>query len=203
MLSITLKTEGDEVIGRKMDRYDHALGDLRPMLQNVGEQILEEEEDIFAHQGAWRGRMRWRQLSAAYRAAKAKIAAGRPILTLTGAMRDSLTKKGAKGNVFQVGRTRLFVGSSLKTGFVKKQAYKRGRISQQGNVIRFKRGHAGMRKRSVWNLAFLHAAGTSQTRYSPTKGSYRITMPKRPPMTVVSAQLEDWLDIVEDYVDAE
>lgn len=89
-----------------------SIADLRPLYEEVLEPAFyAEREEDFASQGARVGG--WIELEERYRAWKAIHYPGKPILQLTGALKDSLTKQGATGQVRRIDGRSMEIGTDL------------------------------------------------------------------------------------------
>lgn len=90
MVVIEINTIGDERFVRGFNRYAEDVQDWRPAFERIYENFLDIERRTFRAQGY---PARWKRLSPAYAAWKAKHYPGKPILQKTGRLMRSLTAK--------------------------------------------------------------------------------------------------------------
>lgn len=111
MLRLTAEARTERALGF-FGEMRRSVTDLRPLFEEVLEPAFyAEREQDFASQGARVGG--WRELEASYREWKAKHYPGKPILQLTGALKDSLTKQNAAGQVRRVDERAMTLGTNL------------------------------------------------------------------------------------------
>lgn len=90
--------------------------DLRPSLNVVGIGYRKEVNMIFNRQQPRGEGARWPQLSPEYAAQKERQFPGSPILVKTGALKSSMTSKGAPDNISLIAKTSAVFGSSISYG---------------------------------------------------------------------------------------
>lgn len=90
--------------------------DMRPTLNVIGTGYLKEVKSIFDKQQPRGKGDRWAPLSVQYAKWKQKHFPDQPILVRTGALKDSMTMKGALGNIFLIGKTSGTFGTSIPYG---------------------------------------------------------------------------------------
>jgi len=90
--------------------------DLRPTMEVVGIGYRKEVQMIFSRQQPRGDGMRWAPLSEKYAAWKAVHYPGQPMLVRTGALRQSMTTKGAEGNITAISKTSAIFGTSIRYG---------------------------------------------------------------------------------------
>lgn len=90
--------------------------DLRPTLLPIGIGYLKEVKMIFERKQARGDEMKWDPLSKKYARWKERNYPGTPILVRTGALKESMIRKGAPGNIFAIGKTSAIFGTSIKYG---------------------------------------------------------------------------------------
>lgn len=95
--------------------------DLRPTMLPIGLGYLKEVKGIFEKKQARGVGDRWAPLSdnppgKGYATWKQKHFPGRPLLVRTGALKDSMTRKGAPGNIFAISKTTGVFGTSIPYG---------------------------------------------------------------------------------------
>lgn len=98
---------------------DKAVGDLSARMRDpvrlfdeIASYFNALERQIFNQEGAFRG-ARWDENSPGYAAKKRAHYGGKPVMELTGALRQSLTTKGGPGTVRDITADTLVVGTSL------------------------------------------------------------------------------------------
>ena len=100
MLILTIETVGAERFVRGFNRYVEDIQDFTEVFELLYLDFLEIEETQFATGGSRSSGESWAALSPNYARWKAKHAPGRPVLTLSGAMRAALTSRtGASGQI--------------------------------------------------------------------------------------------------------
>ena len=87
----------------------HRVTDLRPAFRNIADNFNQVEKEAFEQGGRKR---KWRALSPAYAAWKAKKYPGRPILVRTGDLRDSLAGQ-TSNSVRKIKRKEMEMGTKL------------------------------------------------------------------------------------------
>lgn len=90
--------------------------DLRPSFKVIGIGYRKEVKAIFEKKQPRDAALRWRPLSQPYATIKEKLFPGRPILVRTGALKDSMTNKGAQGNITVIQSHRAVFGSTIFYG---------------------------------------------------------------------------------------
>lgn len=113
-----------EALTRRIETYGHKLTDLSPAWELIGSDILEDNFANFTANGAlYAGAVGQRKGTAGYtewaplapstiRDRMRKGYGQGPTLVRTGELRDSLTKRHAPGNIFEVEKLSLRVGSN-------------------------------------------------------------------------------------------
>lgn len=90
-MRFTFEFEGKVQFDRSFNRVGEHISDLRPVWDRVERKLFEIEETQFKSEGA-RGRSgKWKPLSRAYAARKAKTHPGKPILQRSGALYKAMT----------------------------------------------------------------------------------------------------------------
>lgn len=90
--------------------------DMRPVLKVVGIGYRKEVKSIFQKQQPRQSGLRWVPLSPDYATWKEKHFPGQPLLVRTGALKRSMTEKGATGNLTLIGTTSAVFGSTIPYG---------------------------------------------------------------------------------------
>lgn len=85
---------GTVQLSRALSRFGATIEDWRPLWRDLGAELRAIEETAFATEGATVEGGGWEPLSPAYAQWKATHHPGRPILELTGALKESLTRLG-------------------------------------------------------------------------------------------------------------
>lgn len=110
-LYIKIDLEGVPTLIRRVNGVKGKVKDLRKAWKKIGEDFRKTEERVFNGQGYYGSRPGWTPLTPKYREWKDKHYPGKPILQQTGALKSSLTKKGA-GHIEIIRRTSITLGSN-------------------------------------------------------------------------------------------
>lgn len=106
-----IRTEGIPRVRKNLRRVGEKVGDSRPFFEKMyKEGFLEGMSETFANEN----RGRWEPLTPKYRAWKRKKGYPDRIGVRTGAMRDSLTTKGAPNAVLKISGNSAQFGTSVK-----------------------------------------------------------------------------------------
>lgn len=108
---INITLEGVGTVKRRINGIIGKVKDLRPAFQKIGEDFRNTERKVFQGQGAYGSRSSWKPLTPKYREWKQQHYPGRPILEQTGALRSSLTSKGAN-HIEIITKNSITLGSS-------------------------------------------------------------------------------------------
>lgn len=100
------------LLDRALPRIAIELDDWTPALEASSDIIYAE----ISHQFSAQGQPPWAPLSRSYAARKARKFPGKPLLRATDGLYESLTIPGAAGNVHQITKDTLVIGSSLMVG---------------------------------------------------------------------------------------
>lgn len=119
--------------------------DLRPTMEVVGIGYRKEVQMIFSRQQPRGEDMRWASLSEKYAAWKAVHYPGQPILVRTGALRQSMTTKGAEGNITAISKTSAIFGTSIRYGI-----YHDSDKPRKGNLPRRNFSEPSERRIQIW-----------------------------------------------------
>ena len=121
MIGFQFEVSGVKQVTRMLALSADACKNLRPVWDDVYDDFLDREEDVFDSEGgsgskpremgggAWGG---WAPLSPSYAAQKAAEGFGNRILVRTGRLKASLTSRGA-GSVFRSDAKSMAVGTSV------------------------------------------------------------------------------------------
>lgn len=107
--------DGESQFDRIFTKLTILLDDFTPVWEDIISEFYQMEKKVFAAEGAFSDLQKWDTLSEYYYNWKQKHFPGTKILHLTGALESSLTERGAKGNITEVSKEAMAVGSSLKT----------------------------------------------------------------------------------------
>lgn len=110
MLRINFEIEGEKQVSRALGLLIDHTSDLRPVWPRIRDDFIANERKQFSSEGR-HGSGGWTPLSAKYAAWKARVAPGKPILELSGALRQSLT--GGSGFIYRTGRQSLAIGTKI------------------------------------------------------------------------------------------
>ena len=106
----TVEVLGEEQVARVLDGVEYRAQDMRPIWQILAEDFYQVEEEQFATEGGFSGG--WAELSERYKVWKEAHYPGRPILVLTGALREAITSPNARGSIYDLQRDYMMVGVS-------------------------------------------------------------------------------------------
>ncbi len=101
---------------RVFTKLTDLLDDFTPVWEDIISEFYQMERKVFAAEGAFSDLQKWDTLSEYYYNWKQKHFPGTKTLHLTGTMESSLTERGAMGNITEVSKEAMAVGSSLKVG---------------------------------------------------------------------------------------
>ncbi len=119
--------------------------DLRPTLNVIGIGYRKEVNLIFDKQQPRAEGLRWKPLSEAYAIQKAKDFPGAPILVRYGTLKESMTIKGAKGNISIISKTSATFGTSVPYGI-----YHDSDKPRNSNLPRRNFSEPSDRRRAIW-----------------------------------------------------
>jgi len=112
-------TVGYSVLGipqwrRQIRAVKDSVKSMKPGFELIAKDFYETEKSQFAGSGSFEGNKPWVGLSDIYKAWKDRHFPGQPILTLHGNLRDSLTKKGAPGNIHRISDMSFEIGTGIE-----------------------------------------------------------------------------------------
>ena len=116
MLKFTGSVEGETQLLRSFDRFTEGVTNLEPAFEEIGIDVREILVEQFAHEGNG-----WTPLSPAYAIRKRRLYGDKPILRATDRMFNSLTNKGAEGNITDIHPMEASYGTSVKSHDIGKQ----------------------------------------------------------------------------------
>ena len=112
---VSIEVQGEEKLKVALTNMADAIDDLRPYWNEVQQEFYRIEKEAFALQGASGQSGRWAALSPRYAVVKFKRWGAVPILTASGALRDSLTSE-TSGSIVRKEKDALTVGTSIPYG---------------------------------------------------------------------------------------
>lgn len=124
------KIAGVEQFDRIFTKVRDTIIDWTPVFEEMTDAFYKNEEEVFNSEGSYDGLDAWKPLTEKYYKWKQKKFPGRKTLELTGELKESLTKRGAKGNITEISATSLKLGTNLKT----KNGYTLGTLHQLGTL---------------------------------------------------------------------
>ncbi len=113
LLKFSFEVDGEKQFHRAIDGVKESCKSLKPAFEEIVKNFYETEEKQFVGQGAFQGNKMWDRLSPLYADWKFDHFGALPILTLTGALRNSLTIPGAEGNINEITDTSMIVGTNI------------------------------------------------------------------------------------------
>jgi phage gpG-like protein len=111
---IKIQLAGGIEVTKRINGVVGSLKDMRKGFKKIGDDFRETEEKIFNGQGAYGSRGRWSELTPLYRNWKSVNYPGKPILQMTGSLKNSLTKK-TSGHVEIITKNSITLGSTNPT----------------------------------------------------------------------------------------
>ncbi len=115
-LRFTIEIDGIKQFDRVFSKIQYRISDFTPIWEEIAEEFYFMEEKIFENEGNVEDVSKWKDLSTAYAEWKEKHYPGENILHLTGELEESLTRKGASGNIHEIDKKSMAIGSGLKVG---------------------------------------------------------------------------------------
>lgn len=115
MRFVSIEVQGEEKLKVALTNMADAIEDLTPYWGDVQQEFYKIEKQAFASEGASGQSGRWAALSPRYAVVKFKRWGAVPILTASGALRDSLTSE-TSGSIVRKEKDSLTVGSSIPYG---------------------------------------------------------------------------------------
>jgi hypothetical protein len=111
-MQVFIEALGTRVLQTKFSRMSEAVADAAPALELVASDMMRVEEQIFASQGR-RGGGSWALDSYDWLVAKQRLGLDRRINFATHALYESVTQRGAPGQILNITRDLLEFGSDL------------------------------------------------------------------------------------------
>lgn len=96
MLTVTFDVAGEGQFVRAFEAYDHELRDLSDPFEDVADHLVRVVGEQFVSEGAHGLGAKWEPLSPGYEEWKDEHYPGRPLLVLSGAMRDAYLVHGTR-----------------------------------------------------------------------------------------------------------
>lgn len=125
MVDVQITMPGGAQVAARLAALTKRLGDFRPLWGLIEEDFYIAEGALFDSEGATGDDGKWAPLSPRYAAYKAAKWPGRRILEREGYLRDSLTKRGAAGQIRAVSSTEMVLGTSV--GYAGAHQFAKGR----------------------------------------------------------------------------
>jgi phage gpG-like protein len=114
---LNIEVRGMSQLVRNLGSIAKGFNNFRPVFEKISDDFRKTQSAVFRSQGSYEGRSGWVALSPNYRLQKAKIYGGKPILTASGALKTSFTRKGGN-HISQISNDRMILGSNdPKAGF--------------------------------------------------------------------------------------
>lgn len=115
-LRLSMTIDGVKQLDRVFTKLTEKLDDFSPVWEEIAANFYEMEKEVFKSEGAADGLRQYASLSDKYDEWKKKHYPGMKILHLTGELEESMTQKGATGNITEITPNSMKVGSSVKVG---------------------------------------------------------------------------------------
>lgn len=107
---IKMNIEGVGECVRRINNVSKVVGNLKPAWKKIGEDFRRTEERVFNGQGAYGSRPSWKPLTPRYKEWKDNVYPGKPILQLSGNLKESLTRK-SPNHIEIITRNSITLGS--------------------------------------------------------------------------------------------
>lgn len=114
MVEITLQVDGDDALRQAFAKLEQSLRDLSKPLEKAGDVFYTFEKDAFDSEGASSAAGRWSPLTRQYARWKEAVAPGKPILELSGAMRDAMTGPDSPDSYRRISPNEIAIGTTLE-----------------------------------------------------------------------------------------
>lgn len=111
--ALSFIVEGDDRLSAAMQRLDLTFKDFRPLFIEASKLFYEFEAEAFESEGTSSRIGQWEGLTRQYARWKEKVAPGKPLLELTGALKASLTRPNARGSIRRVTEDELVIGTAI------------------------------------------------------------------------------------------
>lgn len=113
MFRMSFNVDGEQQMQRFLDLAADSVNDFSTVFDKLADEFRQSQEQVFANSGAFEGRSGWRKLSPNYRKWKSQHYPGKPILTLRGDLRKSLTQKGGN-HIERITANSMVIGTKDK-----------------------------------------------------------------------------------------
>jgi len=110
-INISITLDGVGTINKRINKVSKSIKDISPSFKKIAQDFRETEGKVFSGQGAYGSRPGWIPLAPLYKEWKSRHYPGKPILQVTGDLRNSLAEKG-KNHVEIITNKSLTIGSS-------------------------------------------------------------------------------------------
>lgn len=127
-IRLTAKIAGIEQFDRVFRKFQDNIIHWNPIFEDMAESFYENEKQVFNGEGSFGDLDAWKPLTEKYYSWKQRKFPGRKVLELTGKLKESLTRKGAEGNIHEITADGMKIGTNLKT----KNGYTLGTLHQLG-----------------------------------------------------------------------
>jgi len=111
VIEFNFDVDGEPQLRRWLDLTADSVNDFSTIFKKLGEDFRETQKAVFKKQGANEGLPGWKPLSRGYKKWKDKHYPGKPILTLTGAMKQSLTRKNNSNHIERISKNTFEIGT--------------------------------------------------------------------------------------------
>lgn len=108
-IEVRFSVPGEKVFARMWNAVEHVPDDMSEAFQQMADQFFMNNEQTFDSEGPG-----WKPLSLKYEKWKQSRYPGLPILVRTGALKSSLTKRGASGQVLRIMPQSMEIGTSIR-----------------------------------------------------------------------------------------
>lgn len=111
MIEFNFTVDGERQMSRFFDIAADSINDFTIIFEKLAEDFRETQKEVFKKEGANEGLSKWKPLSPKYKKWKNKFYPGRPILTLTGDMRKSLTQQNNINHIERITKNSFEIGT--------------------------------------------------------------------------------------------
>lgn len=100
---------------RIFGKIQNTLDDFTPVFEEMKDAFYDEQKNVWGAEGAVDNLTPFAKLEKKYAERKQKVFPGAKILERTGKLWDSASKEGAPGNITQIEKNKMVLGTNLKT----------------------------------------------------------------------------------------
>jgi len=108
---ININLDGVGTVTKRINKIAGTVKDLTPAFKKIGDDFRQTEDRVFKGQGYYGSRPGWKPLTLEYRDWKNVHFPDKPILQMTGDLRNSLATKG-KNHIERITKNSITIGSS-------------------------------------------------------------------------------------------